>query len=120
MPVKDPSIYGPDWDEISLATKERAGWRCECDGRCGVEHTGSVGRPGRCFLKQGDKPGHRKRAVVLTVHHLDQRPWNHDPSNLMALCEGCHLRMDGAMHRQNAAQTRAENKGLVGLFGGTP
>lgn len=120
MPVKDQSVYGPNWNEISHAAKDRAGWRCECLGECGVDHYGSVGRPGRCFLRQGDKPSHRTRAVVLTVHHINQRPWDHAPTNLLALCEGCHLRMDGAMHRQNAAQTRAENKGLCGLFEAEP
>lgn len=35
MPIKDRSLYPPDWDAISLAAKERAGWRCEWDG-CGA------------------------------------------------------------------------------------
>jgi hypothetical protein len=35
MPIKDRSLYPPDWDAISLAAKERAGWRCQHPG-CGA------------------------------------------------------------------------------------
>lgn len=35
MPVKDWSQYPPDWPAISLAAKERAGWRCQHPG-CGA------------------------------------------------------------------------------------
>ena len=28
---------------------------------------------------------------MLTVHHLDMNPANCDPSNLVALCQSCHL-----------------------------
>lgn len=35
MPIKDRSLYPPDWDAISLAAKGRAGWRCQWEG-CGA------------------------------------------------------------------------------------
>jgi hypothetical protein len=37
MPItKDKkALYPPDWDAISLAAKERAGWRCQWEG-CGA------------------------------------------------------------------------------------
>lgn len=41
MPIKDRSLYPPDWDAISLAAKERAGWRCQHPG-CGA-HQYAVG-----------------------------------------------------------------------------
>ena len=38
--------YPSDWPAISLRIKERAGWRCECEGECGRgTHDGSFGSP---------------------------------------------------------------------------
>ncbi len=116
-PVKDQSVYGPDWHAISYAVKERAGWRCECTGQCGEEHDGGGGHPGRCHLTQGYRLYWRKRAVVLTVHHINQLPWDHRPENLLALCEGCHNRLDMPMRQEHARETRERTKGFQALFG---
>ena len=65
LPVK----YPPDWPDIARRIKERAGWRCE---NCGHPHD----------------PQSRH---VLTVHHLDLNPQNNSETNLVALCQRCHL-----------------------------
>lgn len=61
--------YPPDWSEIALAVKRAARWHCE---HCGHIHDRASGH-------------------VLTVHHLDGDKANCDPSNLVALCQKCHL-----------------------------
>jgi len=61
--------YPADWDELAIFIKYLANRRCEhCD------HPHSV-----------------KGAYVLTVHHLDLFKSNCLYSNLVALCQRCHL-----------------------------
>ena len=67
--------YPPDWLMIARRVKDEARWHCI---RCGTSHA----HPGR----------------VLTVHH-----WNGDKAdcrwwNLMALCQGCHLSIQGRVN----------------------
>jgi hypothetical protein len=65
--------YPPDWPQIAQRIKDAAGWICE---RCKHPH---------------DLPsGH-----VLTVHHLDGNKSNCADWNLAALCQRCHLRVQG-------------------------
>ena len=64
--------YPADWPQIAQRTKERHDWRCE---RCGAEH--------------GPPPN------VLTVHHLDGDKSNCADWNLAALCQRCHLSIQG-------------------------
>jgi 5-methylcytosine-specific restriction endonuclease McrA len=64
--------YPEDWNEIARRVKDDADWKCI---RCGRPH---------------DYPGH-----VLTVHHLDLNPSNNTWWNLAALCQGCHLHVQG-------------------------
>ena len=75
MPMKR-ELYPENWGEIATAKKAAAGWKCE---ECG---------------KQCRRPGEKfdTHARTLTVHHEDRNPGNCDPSNLIALCAGCHLR----------------------------
>lgn len=61
--------YPKNWGEIANAVKERAGWCCQ---HCGAANDRETGH-------------------VLTVHHLDGDKSNCDPSNLVALCQKCHL-----------------------------
>ena len=81
MPIRPENVlrYPPDWPEISLAIKERAGWRCECEGECGRDT-----HPGRCpNLHEGEAYG-TGSIVFLTTAHLDHTPENVDPANLRA------------------------------------
>lgn len=65
--------YPENWREIARAVKERHDWKCE---RCG--HVNEL------------ESGH-----VLTVHHLDGEKSNCADWNLAALCQRCHLTIQG-------------------------
>lgn len=108
--------YPDDWAAISLAIKERAGWRCECRGECGgVRHTAmvrnllaiDVGSDTRCLNLHGQPSIWSGSKVVLTTAHLDHTPENCDPSNLRAMCQACHLNYDREHHAATRASRRA-------------
>jgi len=93
MPM-DIRKYPSDWKAISLRIRERDGNRCKF---CGAEN----GKPNP---KTGSK-------VVLTVAHLhNPDPMCVDDDNLAALCQSCHLTLDGKLHAQHAKQTRLAKK----------
>lgn len=124
----DYSKYPANWKEISVAIRERAGWRCEW---CGVEN-GAVGardRYGKWWNEEnihhlnsddgyslfGEFP--RMIRIVLTVAHLgvpkpdgsmgDKRDkMDCRPENLASLCQRCHLNYDRDEHKHNTAATR--------------
>lgn len=118
-PVKDPSVYPPDWPEIRGRILKRSEVmpgvrRCECRGECGVDHPGA---DGRCIEKDRTKPktfgGER---VILTCAHLDHDAsrGDHSEGNLKALCQSCHLRYDGNHRREKKMRKeRAELAGMV-------
>ena len=65
--------YPEDWPEISLAVKQKANWHCE-----------------RCLAVNDPEAGR-----TLTVHHLDNDKSNIQDWNLAALCQKCHLHIQG-------------------------
>ena len=65
--------YPHDWPAIATRIKTAAGWRCE-----------------RCKHPHDVESRH-----VLTVHHLDGIKSNVQEWNLAALCQACHLRVQG-------------------------
>lgn len=65
--------YPPDWPQIARRVKDAAGWKCE---RCAHPHEVPTG-------------------YVLTVHHLDGDKANCAAWNLAALCQRCHLKIQG-------------------------
>ena len=67
------AAYPPEWKEIATRIKANAGWRCE-----------------RCQHANDMASGH-----VLTVHHLDGDKANCEDWNLAALCQRCHLTIQG-------------------------
>ena len=67
------NAYPPDWKTIAARIKDAAGWKCE---RCGHAH-------------------HVESGYVLTVHHLDGDKANCNDWNLAALCQRCHLKIQG-------------------------
>ncbi len=69
------SRYPDDWDEIACAIKSESNWHCE---RCGHAHDPLTG-------------------YCLTVHHLDGHKDNCARWNLAALCQRCHLKIQGRM-----------------------
>jgi hypothetical protein len=70
---KSLNDYPTDWPEIAIRVKELAGWRCE---RCAADHDPRTG-------------------YTLTVHHLDMDKSNCAWWNLAALCQRCHLTIQG-------------------------
>ena len=84
--------YPADWERISLAVREAAGWRCAfCGVEQGAERIGTKGTPYK---------------VVLTVAHLDHDDTDSPDARLAALCQPCHLRYDVEHHKHSAAATR--------------
>jgi len=67
--------YPPDWPEIQLRIKNQAFWCCE-----------------RCHHMHDPKAGY-----ALTVHHLDNNKSNCADWNLAALCQRCHLHIQGVV-----------------------
>ena len=117
MPIRpsERARYPKDWRAISLAIRERAGQRCECEGECGLHRTNPG--PRRCIEINGAIGVHTRGKIVLTVAHLDHTPENVDPSNLKAMCQRCHLRYDAAHHAKNSAATRRAKAAQRPLFG---
>lgn len=137
MPMRRKA-YPRDWHAVSLAARERAGWKCE---ECGVPHRAVIVRvrgTSTWVLADdlddmnashaaslgfvGDEP---VTQVILTVHHKgidkpDGTPGDrHDkmdcrPENLAALCQRCHLLADLDLHMANAAETRRRKKIAAG------
>jgi len=106
---EEKARYPKDWPAISVAIKERAGWRCECRGECGMAaHIGWVANEEdpRCPNEHAGLSIWTLSKVVLTTAHLDHTPENCDPANLRAMCQGCHLAYD----REHHAETRAARK----------
>ena len=65
--------YPSNWQTIARRVKKAAGWKCV---RCGAKHS-------------------REGWNILTVHHLDGDKMNCRWWNLVALCQRCHLRIQG-------------------------
>lgn len=65
--------YPDNWPEIADTLKSEWGWVCE---RCGRKHDPKAG-------------------YCLTVHHLDGDKANCAKWNLAALCQRCHLSIQG-------------------------
>lgn len=96
MPIKKEfaKYYGKEWRALSLYLRnERAGNSCEwCHARNYQPHP-----------KTGSK-------VVLTVAHFNQTPGDNRESNLVVLCQRCHLALDREQHKENARETRCRKK----------
>ena len=73
QPLPKKNEYPSNWEAIAANVKDKAGWRCE---RCKHRHDLAT-------------------AHVLTVHHLDGDKANCEEWNLAALCQRCHLRVQG-------------------------
>lgn len=84
------STYPPDWSAISLRVRGEAGFRCV---RCGHP----TDRPGQ-LVPCDARCTHAATPVkqrMLTVHHLDGDKANCEWWNLAALCQVCHLQIQG-------------------------
>lgn len=113
MPIRPENAkrYPPNWRDISLAIKDRAAWRCECEGECG---RGT--HEGRCSNKHGEAAYGTGSKVILTTAHLDHTPENCDPLNLKAMCQGCHLHYDREHHAETRSATRRAAANTADMF----
>lgn len=127
MPIKNPTLYGPDWPRISQDTREAAGQRCQ---QCHVAN-GAVGARDNhgcwwSFDRIDNTPDHvierwfgefpKVIKIVLTVHHLDLNPSNHDPRNLRVLCQRCHLQCHRADAIEAQRTIRRRRGGQIEMF----
>ena len=97
MPM-DRAKYPHNWEEISTSIRfGRARGQCEM---CGATHqqfhpdTGAI--------------------VILTVHHIDHDKMNSAPTNLLALCQRCHLNEDRDHHIANRKANRITHQIAAG------
>lgn len=121
--------YPPQWRALRATVLHRAKHACECRGECGSPHA-VRGIPGhRCAIPnharivrdsgdpaqwwhEADAPkqqlgeAYKVVACVLTIAHLCQDSTCDDLEHLRAMCQRCHLRLDGKHHAKNATQTR--------------
>jgi hypothetical protein len=121
MPI-ERDRYPTDWPTLALDLKAEREWTCQqCNRQCRkpreplsefIERVYG-GIEGEAWKEAVDYPGR----FVLTTAHLDQNPANNDPSNLKALCSGCHLKND-TPHRKANAIAKKERRGQQNLFGG--
>lgn len=113
MPIRpeNRARYPKDWKAISARIKERAGYRCECEGECG---RGT--HDGRCPNINGEPAYGTGSKVVLTTAHLNHTPEDCRDANLKSMCQGCHLHYDKEHHAETAYQTRREGKAARELF----
>lgn len=124
-----PDGYSLEWHRsIKHAVREQAGFRCvrcqhpyrngehgkgewsPCDETCthygpfrvrppGTEPTGRIypGVPLPTMFELGVVEAHWR---ILTVHHLDGNKLNCRWWNLVALCQRCHLQVQGRVHME--------------------
>lgn len=82
--------YPPGWDSIGDRVRDEAGNRCiRCGHPQGDTPTLRVPCDDRCAHPRDGK------LRILTVHHFDGDKSNCKWWNLMALCQGCHLTIQG-------------------------
>lgn len=89
----DRSKYPPDWEARSRRIRERDGNRCQF-----------------CRVEQGGGLPSGKRCVLTVAHLIDGGPLDCPDDDLAALCQPCHLRLDGPLHARNAAITRRRRR----------
>ncbi|MGQ0669242.1 MAG: hypothetical protein ACT4PO_06175 [Actinomycetota bacterium] len=100
--------YPSNWREISVAIRERAEARCECEGECGLHHRW------RCEERNAEKAKWARGRVMLTVAHLNHTPSDCRAENLKAMCQRCHLRYDVDHHRETRSNRYRREKEAAG------
>jgi hypothetical protein len=143
MPIKteNRARYPKDWPAISIAAKERAGWKCQhpgCKARqysIGIWHRRDGGQhewaeqyappatyaeartvAAEAWWEVQHLGGEKLTIIVLTVAHLNHQPEDCRPENLAAMCQRHHLAYDHDHHRANAQATRRSRLAMGDLF----
>jgi len=92
-----PDRYPRNWQQLSLACKQRANWQCEV-----------------CRVTQGTERISHRTGVVYPVFLHAAHTTLHDTSNsnptLKALCPTCHGRLDWKLRKQEVAATLEKRK----------
>lgn len=94
----DYKKYPKNWKEIRQDILKRADNRCEL---CGVPNNEFIIRFQNgptwtydYYICEGLLKCDKRVKIILTIHHIDADINNNDYSNLIALCQRCHLRLD--------------------------
>ena len=106
--------YPDCWKAFSRDLREnRAKFRCECMGICGLHRT--TGGPRRC-TERHMQPARwaRGRVVLTTAHVCTCDPLCAIATHVLVMCNRCHLRIDVDLHRRNAAENRMRRKEQAG------
>lgn len=121
----DYKEYHPEWKtKIRPDILEREGHCCKF---CGVRNHSIIHRYGNGandwkYWPEGMESeawsldGLKSTKIILTIAHLNHDKNDNDYSNLAALCQKCHLKIDLKHHMKNARETNRKKKGLQNLF----
>ncbi|MFE1603300.1 hypothetical protein [Methylobacterium sp. ID0610] len=138
MPIRREhrGFYPIDWPELSAAIRfQRAGGRCEGCGRPHLERVVCLsdgrwwdtevgtwrngrGRPLRRAPSVDLLAEVRTTRVVLAAAHRNHDTSDNSDTNLMALCQRCHMIHDRPEHRRRRWLTLFSRKALGDLFRG--
>lgn len=122
----DRSKYPENWNDVRAAILGRDAHRCKfCDVRNGAIVRRSKANGFRFLYVPSldhrfdedlnERNWGRPIKVVLTVAHLvDKDPMACDPSNLAALCQRCHLRLDAKQHGETRRVRMTRTFGVEG------
>lgn len=108
--IETSGDYPPDWTEIADRVKDEAGRRCvRCkhpagDRMVSVATLGTIGSFDTILAPCDDECTHRRdgKLRVLTVHHMNGRKDDSRWWNLLALCQCCHLVIQGKVNPAQA------------------
>lgn len=93
MRVDFRNDYGTDWSTLAAEVKAAAGDRCVRCGHPNGDRLFPERKLAFCTERCTHAPDGKLR--VLTVHHLDGDKANSRWWNLLALCQACHLSIQG-------------------------
>ncbi len=104
--MRNRHLYPENWEDISLAVREKSGWTCQkCGKQCRKTGESIWEFVQRVKLSNLEITRHPIK-WCLTVAHLNHEPSDCCEENLMAMCAPCHLKYDADHH----VQTRKVNQ----------
>lgn len=115
MPIRpeNRARYPKEWKQMVALAAVRSGGRCECDGKCGLEHDG-----GRCDALNGQPHPATGSTVVLTLAHEHGVPLEETSIDRMFhACQRCHNRYDAPMRRAGIQQRARAQMAVCDMFG---
>lgn len=114
MPIRpeNRARYPKTWKQMVAQARERSGDRCECDGKCGIEHDG-----GRCDVANGQPHPVTGSKVVLTLAHEHGVALEETSiERMFHACQRCHNRYDAPMRKAGIRERAFVDQGK--LFAG--